>query len=70
MLEFIDGSIEATHLNASERGGSYSRSEHEALHKLVEIRQEWYSKAPPSSQHPSKRPAPPPPQVAYVLAVS
>ncbi|CAL4060016.1 unnamed protein product, partial [Meganyctiphanes norvegica] len=62
MLDFIDGCIEATHLNASERGGSYSRSEHEALHKLVELRQEWYSKAPPSSQHPSKRPAPPPPQ--------
>ncbi|XP_069945387.1 NCK-interacting protein with SH3 domain isoform X2 [Cherax quadricarinatus] len=61
MLEFIDGCIEATHLNASERGGHYARSEHDALHKLVELRQQWYAKCPPSV-HPNKRPAPPPPQ--------
>ncbi|KAK7066412.1 hypothetical protein SK128_025838 [Halocaridina rubra] len=61
VLEFIDGCIEATHLNASERGGNYTRSEHEALHKLVELRQDWYAKCPPSV-HPNKRPAPPPPQ--------
>ncbi|XP_069983091.1 NCK-interacting protein with SH3 domain isoform X2 [Penaeus vannamei] len=61
ILEFIDGCIEAIHLNASERGGNYTRGEHDALHKLVELRQDWYSKCPPSS-HPTKRPAPPPPQ--------
>ncbi|XP_068251129.1 NCK-interacting protein with SH3 domain [Palaemon carinicauda] len=61
VLEFIDGCIEATHLNASERGGNYTKSEHDALHKLVELRQEWYAKCPPSV-HPNKRPAPPPPQ--------
>ncbi|XP_071534266.1 NCK-interacting protein with SH3 domain isoform X2 [Panulirus ornatus] len=61
MLEFIDGCIEAIHLNASERGGNYTRSEHDALHKLVELRQLWYAKCPPSI-HPNKRPAPPPPQ--------
>lgn len=63
ILEFIDGCIEAIHLNASERGGNYTRGEHDALHKLVELRQDWYSKCPPSS-HPTKRPAPPPPQVS------
>ncbi|XP_042870850.1 NCK-interacting protein with SH3 domain-like isoform X1 [Penaeus japonicus] len=61
ILEFIDGCIEAIHLNASERGGNYTRGEHDALLKLVELRQDWYSKCPPSS-HPTKRPAPPPPQ--------
>ncbi|KAG7168142.1 NCK-interacting protein with SH3 domain-like [Homarus americanus] len=63
LLEFIDGCIEATHLNASERGGNYTKSEHDALHKLVELRQHWYAKCPPSI-HPNKRPAPPPPQVS------
>ncbi|XP_045605711.1 NCK-interacting protein with SH3 domain isoform X2 [Procambarus clarkii] len=61
MLEFIDGCIEATHLNASECGGHYAKSEHDALHKLVELRQEWYAKCTPSV-HPNKRHAPPPPQ--------
>ncbi|KAK4319971.1 hypothetical protein Pmani_009130 [Petrolisthes manimaculis] len=63
MLEFIDGCIEATHLNASERGGTYSRGEHDALHKLVELRQKWHIQCPPAL-HPSKRHAPPPPQRA------
>lgn len=63
MLEFIDGCIEATHLNASERGGTYNRGEHDALHKLVELRQKWHTQCPPAV-HPSKRHAPPPPQVS------
>ncbi|XP_050716102.1 NCK-interacting protein with SH3 domain-like isoform X4 [Eriocheir sinensis] len=61
MLEFIDGCLEATHLNASERGGHYSRGEQEALQRLVELRQKWHARCPPATA-PVKRPAPPPPQ--------
>ena len=64
MLEIIDGCLEAIHLTASERGGTYSRSEHEALQRLVDLRQEWYSQVSPSA-HPNKRPAPPPPNVCF-----
>lgn len=63
MLEFIDGCLEATHLNASERGGNYSRGEQEALQKLVDLRQKWHTRCPPATA-PGKRPAPPPPQVS------
>lgn len=63
MLEFIDGCLEATHLNASERGGHYSRGEQEALQRLVEMRQKWHARCPPATA-PGKRPAPPPPQVS------
>lgn len=62
MLELIDACIEGINLMASERGGNYQRLEHEALQALVEKRQEWHSKVPPTL-HPSKRPAPPPPNV-------
>ncbi|KAK8405388.1 hypothetical protein O3P69_001728 [Scylla paramamosain] len=61
MLEFIDGCLEATHLNASERGGHYSRGEQEALQRLVDLRQKWHARCPPATA-PGKRPAPPPPQ--------
>ncbi|RXG67480.1 cytochrome c oxidase assembly protein COX19 [Armadillidium vulgare] len=60
MLELIDACIEGIHLSASEKSGSYSKFEQEALQILVEKRQEWYNKIPPT-MHPSKRPAPPPP---------
>ena len=68
MLEMLDGCLEAIHQTASERGGTYTRSEHEALQHLVDLRQDCYSKVSPMS-HPNKRPAPPPPNVCFFFNI-
>ena len=62
MIDLIDACIEGIHLQSSERGGSFSQHEHEALKILVDMRQDWQAKIPPVP-HPGKRQAPQPPNV-------
>ncbi|XP_071083281.1 NCK-interacting protein with SH3 domain-like [Haliotis cracherodii] len=73
IMKFIDGSIEAIHLQAASNGGSYSHKEREVLRKLIhhrsvvsdgnrQSRVKKSSSTPDARASSARRKAPPPPR--------